>query len=102
MSGEHLIFWAAVAMLAYAYAGYPLLLLAWAALVARAPAHSNLRAPHEPTVSIIVVVHDEADRVEARLENLLALDYPRERFEIILASDGSSVEGCSPRCRDFR
>ena len=43
-----------------------------------------------PTVSVVVVAHNEARRIGARLDNLLALDYPRERLEIILASDGST------------
>jgi poly-beta-1,6-N-acetyl-D-glucosamine synthase len=96
MSGAHVIFWAAVAVLAYAYVGYPALLFAWTALVARAP----LSPRHEPAVSILVVVHNEAGRVEARLENLLALDYPRERIDIVLASDGST-DGTLERARRF-
>jgi len=39
---------------------------------------------------VVVVVHNEEDRIASRLENLLAVDYPRKKFDIILASDGSS------------
>ena len=48
-------------------------------------AHSESPAP----VSVLVVAYNEEDRIEARIENLLALDYPRERLEIVVASDGS-------------
>jgi len=41
-------------------------------------------------LSVVVVAHNEAKRIEKRLENLLALDYPRDRLEILLASDGST------------
>jgi cellulose synthase/poly-beta-1,6-N-acetylglucosamine synthase-like glycosyltransferase len=44
----------------------------------------------EPTVTIVVVAHNEGRRIDARLTNLLEIDYPRDRVEIILASDGST------------
>jgi cellulose synthase/poly-beta-1,6-N-acetylglucosamine synthase-like glycosyltransferase len=42
------------------------------------------------SVSLIVAAHDEAEVIERRVKNALALDYPRERLELIVASDGSS------------
>jgi cellulose synthase/poly-beta-1,6-N-acetylglucosamine synthase-like glycosyltransferase len=41
-------------------------------------------------VTVIVAAHDEEDVIERRLDNLLALDYPRDRFEVVVASDGST------------
>src|SRR5262249_35614927 len=43
-----------------------------------------------PLVTVLVVAHDEGARIGARIENLLALDYPPERLEILVASDGSA------------
>ena len=43
-----------------------------------------------PTVSVVVVAYNEASRIARRVENLLAVDYPRERIEILIASDGST------------
>jgi len=43
-----------------------------------------------PTVTVIVAAHDEEDVIARRVENLLALDYPTERLEIVVASDDSS------------
>jgi cellulose synthase/poly-beta-1,6-N-acetylglucosamine synthase-like glycosyltransferase len=79
-------FWFAVLLLGYIHLGYPLLLRLWAA-GRRRPVQ---RAPVEPLVSVVVVAHNEGDRIDSRLSNLLALDYAPGRSEIILASDGSS------------
>ncbi len=85
-SGAEFFFWGSLVLLAYVYFGYPLV----AALRARFRPRPRLRAPIEPFVSIVVVAHNEADRIAARIENLLALDYPVDRFEIVVASDGST------------
>jgi cellulose synthase/poly-beta-1,6-N-acetylglucosamine synthase-like glycosyltransferase len=79
------IFWGAVALLVYTHAGYPLLLWAWARLRPRAEHCARCL----PRITVLVVANNEAANVYRRLENLLALDYPRDRLEIILASDGS-------------
>src|SRR5437870_2457331 len=86
MSLESALFWASVFLLGYTYLGYPGLIWTWAALRSR-PVHLWRK---EPTVSLVVVAYNEAERIEARLENLLALDYPRDRLEIVLGSDGST------------
>lgn len=86
-----IIFWSAFVLLAYTHAGYPLLVWAWAELRARRPpAVPAIREGAEPMVSVVVVAYNEAERIEARLDNLLALDYPRDRLEIIIGSDGST------------
>jgi cellulose synthase/poly-beta-1,6-N-acetylglucosamine synthase-like glycosyltransferase len=80
------LFWAAAALMAYIYVGYALI----AALRARLRPNTRTRAPIEPRVSLVVVAHNEAERIAARVENLLALDYPKDRLEIVIASDGST------------
>jgi biofilm PGA synthesis N-glycosyltransferase PgaC len=84
--GHRLVFWLSLALLAYIYLGYPVI----AGLRAMLLPKPRRRAPIEPSVSIIVIVHNEADRIAARIENLLALDYPRDRLEIVIGSDGST------------
>ncbi len=82
------VFWLCVALLVYAQVGYPLLLAALARMRrARPPA-----APvaDEPTVSLIVAAYDEGAVIAAKVTNALALDYPRDRLEIVVASDGST------------
>jgi hypothetical protein len=90
------LFWLAVAILGYVCAGYPVLARVRASLRPR----TRRRAPIEPSVTIIVAAHNEADRVERRLRNLLSLDYPADRLEIIFGSDGSS-DGTAERARAF-
>lgn len=80
------VFWACAALLTYVYLGYPAFAWARAALAKERPA----RVATEPSVTVIVVAHNEADRMEARLDNLLAQDYPRDRLSIVVASDGST------------
>lgn len=80
-----ILFWGAFALLAYTHAGYPVLLWVWARLRAREPRIE----PIQPSVSVLVVAYNEAERVERRIGNLLDQDYPHDRLEIILASDGS-------------
>ena len=48
------------------------------------------KADVTPEVTVVVAAHDEADVIERRLENLLALDYPADRLQVVVASDGSS------------
>jgi len=81
-----LLFWGCVLLLAYTYVGYPVLTCAWAAVQPRPPR----RTGNDPTVSVVIVAHNEGSRIRERIENLLALDYPRHRLEVVLASDGST------------
>jgi poly-beta-1,6-N-acetyl-D-glucosamine synthase len=81
------LFWISLGLVVYVYAGYPLLLAAWARLRPRA---RRIDDGATPPVSIVVAARNEAARLPARIENLLALDYPPERLEIIVVSDGST------------
>lgn len=81
-----IIFWLSAAALFYTYAGYPLLLALFSALRARAVQRGDC----EPTVSIIITAYNEQRDLAAKLENTLALDYPRDLLEIIVASDCST------------
>jgi cellulose synthase/poly-beta-1,6-N-acetylglucosamine synthase-like glycosyltransferase len=82
------IFWAACALIGYAYVGYPVLL--WGA--GRTRPRSVRRARAYPFISIVVVAHNEASRIRRRVENLRSLTYPAERREIVVVSDGSTDE----------
>ena len=71
-------FWVCGLLLAYTYVGYPLLI----ALKARLRPRPVARRGHTPFVSIVTVARDEASRIDARIHNLLALDYPAEKLDI--------------------
>jgi cellulose synthase/poly-beta-1,6-N-acetylglucosamine synthase-like glycosyltransferase len=91
MRPAKLLFWASSALIFHTHAGYPALL--W--LLARGrgdepPAGGDGDGDAEPSVTAIVAAYDEQDVIERKVENLLALDYPRERLELIVASDGST------------
>ncbi len=81
------LFWSSLGALAWTQLGYAL----FAAALARVRSRPVLlRKDFTPSVSLIVAAHDEEDVIERRLENLLALDYPREKLEILVASDASA------------
>lgn len=91
MLALELSFWIAGGLLVYAQLGYPLLLAALAALVGEGePGPDERRGGEVPRVSLIVAAHDEAEVIESKVKNSLALDYPRERLEVIVVSDGST------------
>jgi cellulose synthase/poly-beta-1,6-N-acetylglucosamine synthase-like glycosyltransferase len=77
--------WAGLAVTGYAYAGYP----AIAALAARRRPEESY-PDHVPGVTIVVSALDERDVIGARLDNLRALDYPPERLEVVVVTDGSA------------
>ena len=81
------LFWGSSALIVYTHAGYPLALLL-AARVRRAPERPRLA--ELPRVSLIVAAYDEEQVIVDKVRNAQALDYPRERLELIVASDGST------------
>jgi len=83
-----LLFWASALTIGYVYVGYPLLLAVWARLFGREEREDQGR--FLPGVSIVLAARNEAHRLAARIENLLALDYPADRRQIIVVSDGST------------
>jgi cellulose synthase/poly-beta-1,6-N-acetylglucosamine synthase-like glycosyltransferase len=80
-------FWIAVAGVFYPYVGYPLVLAALGRLVGRPRPRLSERLP---TVSMIIPVHNEAIRLEGKIGNTKALDYPADRLEVLFVSDGST------------
>jgi poly-beta-1,6-N-acetyl-D-glucosamine synthase len=80
------IFATAVGLIAYTFVGYPAIV---AALARMRPRPVRADAAHEPTVSIVIAAFNEADVIAARLQNCFALDYPRDRLEVLVVADGS-------------
>src|SRR5229473_198446 len=91
------LFWSCLALLVYAHVGYPALVWIWAWLRPRHPRALG----GEPEVSVVVVAQDEAPRIDARIETLLAQDYPKDRLTILIASDGST-DGTAERARVYQ
>jgi poly-beta-1,6-N-acetyl-D-glucosamine synthase len=80
-----LIFWFCVVMIVYTYAGYPLIL----SLLARLRRKPVAYEPITPQVSILIAAYNEQDVIASKLENTLALDYPDDCMQIVVAVDGS-------------
>jgi cellulose synthase/poly-beta-1,6-N-acetylglucosamine synthase-like glycosyltransferase len=81
-----ILFWLCVAGIFYVYAGYPLILALFASLRPRPGAYE----PYLPTVTLLITAYNEQEVIAAKLENSLALDYPPERLQILVAADGSN------------
>src|SRR6266550_4299450 len=81
-----LLFWASLSAIVYMFIGYPLALAAWSAIRPR----RWQQQPCEPTVSIVISAYNEAASIAAKIQSLLSLDYPAERVEILVGSDGST------------
>jgi cellulose synthase/poly-beta-1,6-N-acetylglucosamine synthase-like glycosyltransferase len=81
-----------VALVAYTYVGYPLLVGLFARFLARPIRASR---DYEPTVSACLAVSNGATFLAAKLDSLLALDYPQDKFEILVCSDGSGDQSAS-------
>jgi cellulose synthase/poly-beta-1,6-N-acetylglucosamine synthase-like glycosyltransferase len=91
MTALAIVFWVSVGLLVYAHLGYPLVL--WALAGGRRDRGERNGPPpdHElPRVSLIVAAHDEEGVIERKVRDALELDYPRDRLEVIVASDGST------------
>lgn len=82
-----LVFWASALALGYTYVGYPLLLVAASLLRPRAVRRDE-NFP-KPYVSVIITAYNEERDLARKLENTLAIDYPKDKLEIIVASDCS-------------
>jgi cellulose synthase/poly-beta-1,6-N-acetylglucosamine synthase-like glycosyltransferase len=97
-----ILFWLSAGAIVYTHLGYPPVLWALARLTRRdqhrfqsSPPHSTEKAGNDaaeslPTVSLIVPAYDEEDVIADKVANALGLDYPRDRLQVIVASDGSS------------
>lgn len=110
-----IVFWLCAGLIFYTHVGYPLTLwaLVWVTGSRRRPrrrrragaplplpgADSSPAGEPLPTVSLIVPAYDEEDVIAAKVANALALDYPRERLQIIVASDGST-DATAERARE--
>ena len=80
------VFWVSAALIAYTYVGY----LGWLWLRSRWRPWPVQRGRIEPYVTIVMVVRNEEKVLERKLENLLGLDYPAERLDVVVVSDGST------------
>lgn len=80
-----LLFWVSFAAVLYTYLGYPLCL----AFLQRFFPRPVRKGPYQPQVSVVLAARNEEKNIVRRLENLLAQEYPADKLEIVVVSDGS-------------
>jgi cellulose synthase/poly-beta-1,6-N-acetylglucosamine synthase-like glycosyltransferase len=85
-----IIFWSCLALVSYSYLGYPLLVWALSRVFNRLTVPREVDDADMPTVSLLIAAYNEEAVIEDRLSNALAMDYPREKLEIVVSSDGST------------
>ena len=81
-----LVFGGSLFLVFFAYLGYPLTLL----LIARVRRREVKKSLFFPSVTLIITAYNEEKRIREKLENTLSLEYPREKLQILVASDGST------------
>jgi glycosyltransferase involved in cell wall biosynthesis len=79
-------FWGSLGALVWTHAGYPVAM----SVLARARPRPVRKAEQTPAVSLVVSAHNEEAVIRRRIDNALALDYPEDRLEVVIASDGST------------
>ncbi len=85
------VFWFSLSGSLYAYLGYPLLLHLLRVFTAnKAEGRGEVAPEYIPSVSLLIPAHNEGAAIESKIRNTLSLDYPKEKLEIIVISDGST------------
>ena len=79
-----------IGLLAYTYAGYPILLWLFSLFSRRTGENVDVTPDSWPEVSVVISAHNEESVIGRRIENLLELDYPSDQLEILIGSDGST------------
>ncbi|MGB8013303.1 MAG: glycosyltransferase family 2 protein [Terriglobales bacterium] len=84
------VFWLAAALVGYSYVGYPAWLWLRSRWSPRPVRRGYVENSAEPPVSAVMVVRNEEAVIARKLDNLLALDYPPAKLDVVVVSDGSS------------
>ena len=80
-----LLFWVCVLLIGYVYVGYPMILALLARLQRKLPEYPIIT----PQISLLIAAYNEQNVIASKLENTLALDYPKECLQVVVAADGS-------------
>ena len=83
-----ILFWVAVFLIVYTYIGFPLGVVLRGLLWNFPYQHEGPSNP--PAVSLVISAYNEMKSIAAKLDNILAMEYPPDRLEVLIASDGST------------
>jgi cellulose synthase/poly-beta-1,6-N-acetylglucosamine synthase-like glycosyltransferase len=81
-------FWVCFGLVFYAYIGYPVLIRCLAGVFGRRAVPAGQANEALPRISLLVSAHNEVAFIAARIENALAMDYPADKLEVVVATDG--------------
>jgi len=84
------VLWSSLGLVAFAYIGYPVLIYVLSRVLGRRPIPLQAHDDTVPMVSVLVSALNEEEDISERIENNLCQDFPAERLEIVVASDGST------------
>ncbi len=90
------IFWSSVFMIIFIYIGYPLSLK----LISTFRKYKNTKRYITPRITFIICAYNEEKRIRRKIENTLSLQYPRNRMQVIVVSDGST-DGTAQIIREY-
>ena len=99
MTAALVIFFISVLVIFYAYVGYPLLVFLLGRLSPHPVAAQDMSSL--PSVSVLLAVHNQADVITRKLANLLSLEYPPGKLDIVVVSDGST-DATNAKLSNFR
>ena len=85
-TAAQIVFWLSTGLLAYVYVGYPVVVYLASILFPR----KVVRADIEPSVTVLITAFNEETAIREKLENTLRIEYPAEKLEVLVASDGST------------
>lgn len=80
------IFWSSAITIVYIYFLYPIVIF----LLPRKPYQTKFQSPDLPKVTLLIAAYNEETVIEDKIKNSLEIDYPKEKLEILVASDGST------------
>lgn len=104
----HILLWSSLAIVVYTYFGYGVItymLIKAKQFFGKSNAINVTENPYQPSISLIIAAYNEADCIQAKIENSLSQQYPAEQLEIIVITDGSDdatpaiVSGFEPRVK---
>ncbi len=93
---SEIIFWLSLVFVLYVYFGYPALLF----ISTRLKSYPVDKRNFFPTVTMVITAYNEEKNIKDKLNNAVNLNYPKDKFNIIVVSDGSS-DGTNDIIQEF-
>lgn len=91
LSAAELVFWGSAGIFVYSYLLFPLLTFLKGRLSTTPPPQNYSPGSSElPTVTAVIAAYNEEDVIQSKIDNCLDLDYPADKLNVIVASDGST------------